>query len=245
MNGTTPDTAGGVQSEVTDPDGVLYLTANSASGSKYYDIKAPEAPFAAVMDQSYRRTVTEVDVTDTSYTMTTYYADDMSVLDKFTINKTSDVDTSALDALIDEAQGLNKSDYPADLWAEFETAYNAAVNFEVTMDTTQADVDAVYADLKAAMDKLAASLPGGDDGNKDDPDDDGNQGNTGDSGNDGNQGNAGNTGNNGNSGSADKGGSSKGNIPKTGDTVTAVPAVIMLGTAGCAVILLLRRRKAN
>ena len=258
MNGTTPDTAGGVQSEVTDPEGVLYLTANSASGSKYYDIKAPEAPFAAVMDQSYRRTVTEIDVTDTSYTMTTYYADDMTVLDKFTINKTSDVDTSALDALIDEAQGLNKSDYPADLWAEFEAAYNAAVNFEVTMDTTQADVDAVYADLKAAMDQLAASLPGGDGGNTGDPDNDGNQGNTGnpdndgnqgnagDTGNNGNQGNAGNTGNNGNSGSsADKGGSSKVDTPKTGDTVTAVPAVIMLGAAGCAVILLLRRRKAN
>ena len=269
MNGVTPDTSNGVQSEVTDPDGVLYLTANSASGSKYYDIKAPEAPFSAVMDQSYRRTVTEVEVTDTSYTMTTYYADDMTVLDKFTINKTSDVDTSALDALIDEAQGLNQADYPADLWTEFETAYNAAVNFEVNMDTTQADVDAVYADLKAAMDKLAASLPGGDGGNTDDPDNDGNQGNTGnpdndgnqgntgnpdndgnqgnagDTGNNGNQGNAGDTGSNGNSGSsADKGGS-KGNTPRTGDTVTAVPAVIMLGAAGCAVILLLRRRKAN
>ena len=257
MNGTTPDTADGVQSEVTDPDGVLYLTANSASGSKYYDIKAPEAPFSAVMDQSYRRTVTEVEVTDTSYTMTTYYADDMTVLDKFTINKTSDVDTSALDALSDEAQGLNQADYPADLWTEFETAYNAAVNFEVNMDTTQADVDAVYADLKAAMDKLAASLPGGDGGNTDDPDNDGNQGNTGNPDNDGNQGNAGDTGNNGNQGnagdtgsngnsgsSADKGGS-KGNTPRTGDTVTAVPAVIMLGAAGCAVILLLRRRKAN
>ena len=88
MNGTTPDTSGGVQSEVTDPEGVLYLTANSASGSKYYDIKAPEAPFAAKMDQSKKRTVTDVDVTDTAFTMTTYYADTMDVLDTFTINKT-------------------------------------------------------------------------------------------------------------------------------------------------------------
>lgn len=87
MDGVTPDTSKGVQSEVTNPDGVLYLTANSASGSKYYDITATDAPFSAVMDQSYRRTVTEVNVTDTSYTMTTYYADDMSVLDSFTIHK--------------------------------------------------------------------------------------------------------------------------------------------------------------
>ena len=92
MNGTTPDTSAGVQSEVTNPEGVLYLTANSASGSKYYDIKAAEAPFSAVMDQSYRRTVTDIDITDTSYTMTTYYADDMTVVDKFTINKTEDTD---------------------------------------------------------------------------------------------------------------------------------------------------------
>ena len=88
MNGYTPDTSQGVQSSVTNPTGILYLTANSASGSKYYDIKAPNAEYSAKMDQSYRRTVTDIDVTDTSYTMTTYYADDMSVLDTFTINKT-------------------------------------------------------------------------------------------------------------------------------------------------------------
>ena len=71
-----PDKTEEVQSSVTNPEGVLYLTANSASGSKYYDIKAPEAEYAAVQDQSYRRTVTDIEVTDTSYTMTTYYADD-------------------------------------------------------------------------------------------------------------------------------------------------------------------------
>lgn len=88
MNGLVPDTSKGAQSSVTDPTGTLYLTANSASGSKYYDIEAPNAPFAAKMDQSRRRTITNVEVTDNSYTMTTYFMDDMSVLDTFTINKT-------------------------------------------------------------------------------------------------------------------------------------------------------------
>ena len=172
MDGVTPDTSNGVQSKVTDPEGVLYLTANSASGSKYYDIKAADAPFAAVMDQSYRRTVTEIEVTDTSYTMTTYYADDMTVLDKFTINKTEEgaaVDTTELDELLAQAQELNEADYPADLWAEFEAAYNAAVNFEVGPDTEQADVDVLYADLKEAMDALATSLPGTEDPGTEDP----------------------------------------------------------------------------
>src|SRR5699024_1755369 len=101
MNGTTPDDSQGVQSEVTNAEGVLYLTANAASGSKYYDIKAPEAAYSAVMDQSYRRTITDIDVTDTSYTMTTYYMDTMEVLDTFTINKI-DTDKSELEGLVEK-----------------------------------------------------------------------------------------------------------------------------------------------
>lgn len=89
MNGLTPDTSSGVQSSVTDSTGILYLTANSASGSKYYDIAAPDAAYSAKMDQSERRTITNIEVTDNSYTLTTYYTDDMSVLDTFTINKTA------------------------------------------------------------------------------------------------------------------------------------------------------------
>ena len=108
-----PDKTEEVQSSVTNPEGVLYLTANSASGSKYYDIKAPEAEYAAVQDQSYRRTVTDIEVTDTSYTMTTYYADDMSVLDTFTINKLPEPDTTELEQLITEAGSLNEADYTA------------------------------------------------------------------------------------------------------------------------------------
>ena len=287
MDGVTPDTSNGVQSEVTDPEGVLYLTANSASGSKYYDIKAADAPFAAVMDQSYRRTVTEIEVTDTSYTMTTYYADDMTVLDKFTINKTEEsaaVDTTELDKLLAQAQELNEADYPADLWAEFETAYNAAVSFEAGPDTEQADVDALYADLKAAMDALAAGLPGTEDPGTEDPgtEDPGTENpgtetpgtdepgtedpgtedpgtetpGTGDSGTetpDGSQGsgNQVNTGNNGNSGSSGSGTNSKtdGNktsssTPKTGDTTPASATVVLLLASGCAVAVLLKKRKS-
>ncbi len=92
MNGYTPDTQQGEKSSVTNPTGILYLTANSASGSKYYDIKAPNAEYSAKMDQSYRRTVTDINVTDTSYKMTTYYADTMEVLDEFTINKSDNTD---------------------------------------------------------------------------------------------------------------------------------------------------------
>lgn len=42
---------------VVNPNGILYVTANSSSGSKYYDITNPSATWAAVIDQSKRRTI--------------------------------------------------------------------------------------------------------------------------------------------------------------------------------------------
>ena len=155
MNGSTPDTSHGVQSSVTNPTGILYLTANSASGSKYYDIKAPNAEYSAKMDQSYRRTVTDIDVTDTSYTMTTYYADDMSVLDTFTINKT---DSSALKDLVNETESknLNASDYTEDSWNALQTALANAKSVLENENASQSELDDAYNALKSAMDGLKA-----------------------------------------------------------------------------------------
>lgn len=156
MNGSTPDTSHGVQSSVTNPTGILYLTANSASGSKYYDIKAPNAEYSAKMDQSYRRTVTDINVTDTSYTMTTYYADDMSVLDTFTINKT---DHSALKDLVDETESknLNARDYTEDSWNALQTALANAKSVLENQNASQSELDDAYNALKSAIDGLKAT----------------------------------------------------------------------------------------
>jgi hypothetical protein len=55
------------KSQVTaGPGEVLYVTANSASGSKYYDVKAPEAWFASVINQEQVRNYSHVEVTDNS-----------------------------------------------------------------------------------------------------------------------------------------------------------------------------------
>lgn len=50
---------------------VLYLTANSASGSKYYDTTAPDAWWASVMNQEKVRNYSVVEVTDGSITLRT------------------------------------------------------------------------------------------------------------------------------------------------------------------------------
>lgn len=152
MDGFTPDRSQGVQSSVTNPTGILYLTANSASGSKYYGITAPEAEYAAVQDQSKRRTVTNVEVTNTSYTMTTYFADDMSVLDTFTIYKT--LNTADMESLISQAQGLNQADYTEESWNKLQIALKAAVELKDNVNATQSDIDAATTALQEAIDGL-------------------------------------------------------------------------------------------
>ena len=102
MQGTTPviPEDGTVPSEVTDPakGEVLYITANSASGSKYYEIQdLAQNTFAAVKDQSHRQNMTRVEVTKDSLTFTTYFTDDAQVtdadvLDTFTIKRTQETE---------------------------------------------------------------------------------------------------------------------------------------------------------
>ena len=76
----------GVPEAVYAPDGILYVTANSASGSKYYNIQTNlEFPYAAVMNQERVPNISRVDVTADSFTVTTYRTSDLSVVDSFTI----------------------------------------------------------------------------------------------------------------------------------------------------------------
>ncbi|WP_419706663.1 fibronectin type III domain-containing protein [Promicromonospora sp. NFX87] len=60
------------QERVEAEDGeVLYITANSSSGSKYYDTRAPEAWFASVINQERVRNYSAVEVTDETITVRT------------------------------------------------------------------------------------------------------------------------------------------------------------------------------
>lgn len=60
------------QAEVSAGEGeVLYVTANSASGSKYYDVKAPDAWYASVINQEEVRNYSHIEVTGDSITVTT------------------------------------------------------------------------------------------------------------------------------------------------------------------------------
>ena len=88
----------GVPEAVTDPEGILYVTANSASGSKFYTIKNIVYPYSAVQNQERVPNISRVDITDSSFTITTYRTSDMSVVDTFSILRSEP--ENALDGVV-------------------------------------------------------------------------------------------------------------------------------------------------
>ncbi|MBR6514033.1 MAG: metallophosphoesterase [Clostridia bacterium] len=108
INGNTViDNIGRYTNAMGDPYGsyhnpaegdVFYLTANSSSGSKYYELYASQMPFAYVTSEENIPTVTKVDVTESSMTYTTYYvgADNTigDIMDFFAIHRDTEADTT-------------------------------------------------------------------------------------------------------------------------------------------------------
>lgn len=75
------------QGRVFNPSGTLYLTVNSSSGSKYYNLKETPEPYSAVRSQLRTPTFSNVTVTPTSVEFSTYRVDTMEQVDTYTIVK--------------------------------------------------------------------------------------------------------------------------------------------------------------
>ena len=93
MDGLTPMTDAAIYddadySSITDPIGILYVTANSASGSKYYNISG-QYEYAAVQNQEKVPNVSYVEMDDSHFTITACRTSDMSVVDTFTIYRST------------------------------------------------------------------------------------------------------------------------------------------------------------
>ncbi|MDI9242924.1 choice-of-anchor I family protein [Fusibacillus kribbianus] len=103
MDGLTAEVTDTVESTVTDPDGILYVTVNSASGSKFYNIKSETFDYAAVQSQEKIPNISNVEVTENSFKITTYRTSDMSEVDSFTILRSAEEKNDSL--LIDQVYG--------------------------------------------------------------------------------------------------------------------------------------------
>ena len=85
------------QQEFTDPDGVMYVTFNSGSGSKNYRITSEAFPYTDVQYQNNGRSYSHLSVDGDSLTVTTYDLENGSVTDTFTIHKTVEATGITLD----------------------------------------------------------------------------------------------------------------------------------------------------
>ena len=70
-NKADPEEVAGAESVVAGPGGVLYVTANSASGSKYYSLDGKDQPWVSVYNQENVRNYSAVEVTDSAITIKT------------------------------------------------------------------------------------------------------------------------------------------------------------------------------
>lgn len=83
----TDENNDGIPESVKNPeDEILYMTVNSASGSKYYNLhSSADTSYAAVKNQERTPNFSNVEVTENSFKVTTYRTTNMSVVDEFTI----------------------------------------------------------------------------------------------------------------------------------------------------------------
>ena len=95
MNGLTVSNDTVVNNTVVSPNGVLYLCANSCTGSKFYAQAVTDADFVAKDDYSNRKSAVKLEVTDTSIKLTSYFLDgnEPEAFDTFTIEKPAQVHT--------------------------------------------------------------------------------------------------------------------------------------------------------
>ena len=124
---------------VTDTDDILYVTANSASGSKYYEIQNMAFPYAAVKNQEHVPTYSKVTVTGTEFTITTYRVSSGSVVDTFTIRRTAQEEPAEKDVSVAvQGAGVAGQDqrvpYAVTFSGDQEGLANVTVIFRVSGD---------------------------------------------------------------------------------------------------------------
>lgn len=126
---------------VTDPQGTLYMTANSASGSKYYETVKTQQYFISNMSQQALPTYSVIQMTDSSFTISTYAVNAGGTVtdtgDTLTIVKNADKDS--LLSLINDAQDKVDGTDPATVTSSSLTALQQALDKANTLLKTSED----------------------------------------------------------------------------------------------------------
>ena len=165
------------QDVAINSEGIMYLTAGSSSGSKYYDLVPRQQTYIASRWQQDVPAYSVIDVTETTLTLNTYRTDTDEAIDtQFMLVKSAD--HSQLADLISQAEALSADDYTADSYGVMQQALEAAKAVNDDVEATTEELTNAYTALKSAMDALeekTVQTPAGDDQNGTaDPDQNGN-----------------------------------------------------------------------
>ena len=165
------------QDVAINSEGIMYLTAGSSSGRKYYDLVPRQQTYIASRWQQDVPTYSVIDVTETTLTLNTYRTDTDEAIDtQFMLVKSAD--HSQLADLISQAEALSADDYTADSYGVMQQALEAAKAVNDDVEATTEELTNAYTALKSAMDALeekTVQTPAGDDQNGTaDPDQNGN-----------------------------------------------------------------------
>lgn len=100
------------QGTINNPEGVLYMEANSATGSKYYNLISTQQDYIAERSQTWTPTYSVVNVTSDSFTINTYDVNTGDKIDNsFTITKKAEdkKDDTTKDNVAVKSIKLNKT----------------------------------------------------------------------------------------------------------------------------------------
>lgn len=130
--------------KVINPEGTVYMEANSASGSKFYQLIATAQDYVATRSQSWRPTYAKISIDETSFTITTYDAatneilvGDNGISSTYTIVKGEDI------TLLDNTTGIQIK------------APITSIDTKAKLTAKQLRSGAVYQRAKKAVDSIA------------------------------------------------------------------------------------------
>ena len=222
-----------------DPDGILYMTANSSSGSKFYDLVSRQQSYVAARWQEDVPTYSIIDIDEVSFTINTYRTDNGEKIDN-TYSIVKSVDKSNLTELIAEAEKTitSENNYTEESLNNLKSAIASAKEIEKKSAATTEEVGQSYGELTQAMSSLEEKEPAKTENeeNKDNTNEEENNNTNSNTNSDSNK----NTSSNNNN-------SQKGNSAKTGDNTNIYPivgvSVVSLIVLGSVYYVALRKKK--
>ena len=153
-------------STVVNPQGTLYMTANSASGSKFYELIATQQDYIAQRSQNWLPSYSVIEMDSNSFAITTYQITAGGAVemidDTFTIQKTAQTDepqqtVDAATLTVDGETYYRLRDVAAAV-SGTDSQFNVAWNGGVVVNTGAAYTDAVPAAAPASGTSVSLTL---------------------------------------------------------------------------------------